>query len=209
MAAMVKSTYCLLDLQKLDGSETECNNLVIKAAANRATTVASPPAFRDWLFRGVETGEITFTNATDAALVSDIYAAAFRVEFTRVVEMRYDQTGMRDKDACALGEAIVFARDLGVLQSLELLDLSFNQIGDTGCAAIARALSGGAMPKLKSLRLRGNSIGDKGIAALADALASVTLHETHGSLADIRISGNPASEGALQAVQAATPAVVL
>ena len=137
MPAMVKSTYCLLDLQKLDGSETECNDLVIKAAANRATTVASPPAFRDWLLRGVESGEITFTNATDAALVCDIYAAAFRVEFTRVVEMRYDQTGMGDKDACALGEAIAFARDLGVLQSLELLDLSFNQIGDTGCAAIA------------------------------------------------------------------------
>ena len=206
MASMVKSTYCLLDMSKLDGTETDCNDLVIKAAADRSTTVVAPPAFRTWLLKGVDAGEIKFTKPTDAALVADIYAKAFQSEFTIVHEMRYDQTGMGDADACALAESITHAHGLGALHKLQMLDVSFNKIGDAGCAAIAHALSEGAMPSLTSLRLRGNGIGDEGMAALAQALASAVV--THTALRDIRISGNPASESAQESVQAATSANV-
>lgn len=206
MASMVKSTYCLLDMSRLDGTEADCNELVIKAAADRATTVVSPPAFRAWLLGGVGSGQISFTHATDAALVADIYAAAFLGAFTTVVEMRYDQTGMGDADACSLAASLVHAHELGALAKLELLDLSFNRIGDKGCAALAQVLGNGAMPNLQSLRLRGNAIDNDGMAALAQALGRVP--DTQRSLRDVRIGGNPASERSQEQVQAATKADV-
>ena len=154
----------------------------------------------------MDSGQIAFTHATDAVLVADIYAAAFRGAFTHVVEMRYDQTGMGDADACSLAASLAHAHELGALARLELLDLSFNRIGDSGCAALAEVLGGGAMPNLRSLRLRGNAVDDDGMAALARALSRI--RGTHTLLRDVRIGGNPASERSQEQVQAATNADV-
>ena len=58
----------------------------------------------------------------------------------------------------------------GALPALVELDLTANQIGDQGMAAIADSLGKGALPALVELELSGNSIGDQGMAAFADAL---------------------------------------
>lgn len=56
----------------------------------------------------------------------------------------------------------------GATPRLRDLDLSFNNIGDTGAIALAAALP--MVPRIGSLDLSDNRIGDAGTAALADAL---------------------------------------
>ena len=59
----------------------------------------------------------------------------------------------------------------GAAPRLEALSLFHNQIGNTGCMALAAALAKeGAAPRLKQLDLRSNKIGDEGCDALAAAL---------------------------------------
>jgi len=57
-----------------------------------------------------------------------------------------------------------------VSKNLTELSLNTNNLGDQGCAALAKALA--SSPALKRLDLSGNSIGDKGGADVAKALAT-------------------------------------
>jgi hypothetical protein len=68
--------------------------------------------------------------------------------------------------ARSLAEAI--GRE-GVLPQLAYLDLSGNQLGDEGAAALAQALIGGALPHLLTLDARENNLTDSGRAQLATA----------------------------------------
>ena len=64
----------------------------------------------------------------------------------------------------------------------QILDLSFNKIGDPGIAAFADALGKGALASLELLNIAQNKIGDDGLTALAGALSSgalASLRELH------------------------------
>ena len=61
------------------------------------------------------------------------------------------------------------------MPNLRVLDLSCNQIGADGVAALASALRGGAMPACTQIRLDDNQIGADGVAALASALRGGAL----------------------------------
>jgi hypothetical protein len=56
------------------------------------------------------------------------------------------------------------------IAELHTLNISVNQVGDTGAAAISE------LPGLKTLELRGNGIGDTGAAALAASPHMASLH---------------------------------
>ena len=51
----------------------------------------------------------------------------------------------------------------------------YNNIGDAGLTALAKAVESGALTSLTTLELDGNAIGDDGMKALADACASGAL----------------------------------
>ena len=55
------------------------------------------------------------------------------------------------------------------------LDLGFNNIGDAGLTALAKAVESGALDKLEYLRLDQNQIGDAGLQAFADAMGKGAL----------------------------------
>eukprot|EP00163_Fabomonas_tropica_P024479 TRINITY_DN4226_c0_g1_i6.p1 TRINITY_DN4226_c0_g1~~TRINITY_DN4226_c0_g1_i6.p1 ORF type:complete len:478 (-),score=57.51 TRINITY_DN4226_c0_g1_i6:106-1485(-) len=57
---------------------------------------------------------------------------------------------------------------------LELLDLSHNHIGDSGCVSLCEYLSQGHSAHLKQLHLSHNKVGNGGIQALGEALACNT-----------------------------------
>ena len=89
-----------------------------------------------------------------------------------------------------LCEALRAAHAGGGLRKLELLNLSFNKMGDGAMAALAALVEEGAMPNLKELYLRKNQISDAGVAALASALRGGALP----SCTRIRLDGNPGSD---------------
>ena len=58
----------------------------------------------------------------------------------------------------------------GVLTKLGELTLSYTQISDVGCAALASAFNAGALPVCKKLHLEGNSASATALAAVREAL---------------------------------------
>ena len=59
----------------------------------------------------------------------------------------------------------------GGLNKLELLDLSYTQITNAGCAALAAVLDSGAMPALETLNLDGIPASAAAKKAVREALA--------------------------------------
>ena len=72
-------------------------------------------------------------------------------------------------------QSCVFQVASGALDTLLTLRLSWNDIGDAGLSALARALQptancpAGALPRLRELSLDHNQIGEAGVAAFARA----------------------------------------
>ena len=66
----------------------------------------------------------------------------------------------------------------GALPSLQLLDLSNNQIGDEGITNLARALGSRALQFLTILDLGKNLIGDQSVIAFAKAAKAVGHYMT-------------------------------
>ena len=56
------------------------------------------------------------------------------------------------------------------MAQLDWLQLSNNEIGDSGVKALADAVSSGALASLEKLSLFQNAIGDEGMSALAKAI---------------------------------------
>ena len=67
-------------------------------------------------------------------------------------------------------------------QTLESLNLYFNEIGNLGCSAFGEAKANGS--RLKRLNMNMNNIGDDGLIKLANGLKSNT------SLVELNLSGN-------------------
>ena len=77
------------------------------------------------------------------------------------------------------------------------LDLSFNEIGDSGASRLAGALTDGAMANsLKKLALDNNHIGDKGALTLASAISGGALLVCKA----VGLKGNPVSPMAKKSV---------
>lgn len=66
-------------------------------------------------------------------------------------------------------QVFALAESLHVNNTVEEMDLSYNNIDDAGVATIARLLK--VNRSLNSVNLSGNNIGPEGAAKLADALA--------------------------------------
>ena len=96
-----------------------------------------------------------------SSLASGVHEEEPRASLALLVRVRT----IGDADCAALASLLTAAR-LSVLTSI---DLSHNLVGDSGAAALGRALACGA-PALAKLSLHENAIGDAGLTALADAL---------------------------------------
>eukprot|EP00984_Skeletonema_dohrnii_P031463 scaffold23977_cov123-Skeletonema_dohrnii-CCMP3373.AAC.3 len=90
---------------------------------------------------------------------------------------------------CNLGEAgfAVIATALRTYPQLEELHLQHNNIGLTGCTALADTLRGWGASNLKHLDLDGNSIDDQGLQVLAAGVTNTKLEELY--LSDNLITG--------------------
>lgn len=91
-----------------------------------------------------------------------------------------------------------------LLPGLRVLALSSNDISDVGVEALASAvMARRAFVGLEQLRLESNRIGPRGMASLARAINAGALL----SLTSCYLSGNPASDGAVQqALHSPSPA---
>ena len=78
------------------------------------------------------------------------------------------QNGIGNRGLCALSDAI---RDHHVLQSLQVLRLTYNAVGDDGAVALLSAMSSGSLTNLCFLRLTHNEIGDEGMNALLSSIS--------------------------------------
>ncbi|EOD38929.1 hypothetical protein EMIHUDRAFT_361530, partial [Emiliania huxleyi CCMP1516] len=88
----------------------------------------------------------SFTNGKDdKPLVKRLYEAAFEEQFGKATELFYRGLGWGDAEAAQVAEVLAS----GAAPRLEKLDLSYNEIGDEGCKALAAALKEGAAPSLK------------------------------------------------------------
>ena len=87
------------------------------------------------------------------------------------------------------------------LPKLETLSLRGNEITDQGLASLLAPPTAGVLPSLATLWLDGNQITDEGCATLASALRGGAL-PTMQRYYNLRLSGNPASAAAQQAVEA-------
>lgn len=117
------------------------------------------------------------------------------------------------RDFASVLESMVVARlgcnplhDIGVqlivpglsgARRLKILDLGHVQVGDAGCIALARYLSG--LPSLEELLLAGNEMSCLGAGALADAWAWVS------SLRHVDLSHNLIGSYGVQAIAAELP----
>jgi hypothetical protein len=96
----------------------------------------------------------------------------------------------------AIGDAsfVPFATDLaeGAIRAvrLEELELSDNEVGDAGFAALATAIQRGHLRKLRSLYLVSNRITDDG----AEALAAAITNNKRTALDDVRLGFQSADE---------------
>jgi len=90
---------------------------------------------------------------------------------------------------CNLGEDgfAVIATALRTYPELEELHLQHNNIGLTGCTALADTLRGWGASNLKHLDLDGNSIDDQGLQVLAAGVTNTKLEELY--LSDNLITG--------------------
>ena len=99
----------------------------------------------------------------DGAFLAARFADAKALDFSKL--------GWGDEEASRLAAALEHATAQGALKTLEVLDLSSNEIGDEGLHHVADALARGAAPALKDLTVWGNTIGNEGVRHLGNALA--------------------------------------
>ncbi|EOD16896.1 hypothetical protein EMIHUDRAFT_451501 [Emiliania huxleyi CCMP1516] len=163
----------------------------------------------------------------DKALVSRLYAGAFREEMRRATRLGYGGLGWGDAEAAQVARVIAS----GALPRLEALSFLLNDVGDDGARALAAALGrkwvatrlsrvdlcgnsirdggakalaaalahGGACPSLRQLYLDYNCIGDKGAEALAAALGRAGAPQ----LKRLCLGSNAIGEGGVGALDAA------
>lgn len=82
-------------------------------------------------------------------------------------EMHSCQVGIQDTGAEALAEALM---EEGSTRSLQVLNLTVNNITSRGATALSKMIGKGITKELRWLRLGMNKLGDEGVIALAEAL---------------------------------------
>jgi hypothetical protein len=87
-----------------------------------------------------------FTNGSDCEVVARLYADAICAALGEARDLKFSNLEWRDADAEA------FAKVLPLLRRVETLDLSDNEIGTRGIAALAAAIREGAAPALKEFK---------------------------------------------------------
>ena len=91
--------------------------------------------------------------------------------------------------------------------NMQMLDLSYNKIGDVGLQAFADALGKGALPQLKQLSLSSNKIGDSSLSAFATVLTPGPSGKGALALgATVYLHNNSATETGKQAMHNAAEA---
>ena len=114
-----------------------------------STTYRAPPMHpREF---AAELSRKVFTNGADCEVVARLYADAFCTALGEARELEF--RGLRWKDA----DVEAFAKVLPLLRHVETLDLSYNEIGTRGFAALAAAIREGAAPALKKFVFGGGS----------------------------------------------------
>ena len=182
---LVKDHRLVLDLAKFDESVVYLGDVVKGCAAKRAPPLA-PPVFKEDL------STKTFTSPkADLETVGNLYEKEFDEKLGEATDLNYRGLQWTDADVVKLCGAIA----TGKLVKLELLALSFNQIGDAGVAALAEVA--GKLPQLEYLHLEGNQVGDAGAAALAEVAGNLPQLKQLGLLGNPNISQQ--AKGALKA----------
>ena len=162
---LVKDFDFVLDLAKFDESVTRLDDVVQGCAAKRAPPLA-PPVFKEDL------STKTFTSPkADRETVANLYEKEFDEKLGEARVLEYLRLEWTDADVVKLCGAIA----TGKLVMLWSLNLSFNQIGDAGIAALAEVA--GKLPRLKELHLSDNHyISRQTEAALEAALPNCHVY---------------------------------
>ena len=158
---LVKAYDYVLDLAKFDESVEDLDKVIEGCAAKRAPPLA-PPVFKEDL------STKTFTSPkADLETVGNLYEKEFDEKLGEATVLYYQSLQWTDEDVVKLCGAIA----TGKLVKLGILDLSYNQIGDAGVAALAEVL--GKLPQLEGLGLSYNpNISQEAKDALKAALPS-------------------------------------
>ena len=138
---LVKDFDFVLDLAKFDESVEVLDDVVEGCAAKRAPPLA-PPVFKEDL------STKTFTSPkADRETVGNLYEKEFDEKLGEARVLEYLRLEWTDADVVKLCGAIA----TGKLVKLKTLNLSRNQIGDAGVAALAEVV--GKLPQLEKLWL--------------------------------------------------------
>lgn len=108
---------------------------------------------------------------------------AFRVEFRKGQLIK---SGAFNNICTALAK--------GAMAQCQILNLSYNQIGDPGLASLADVCAKGGLPRCEWLDLSANNIGDIGLASFADACARGALTQCQ----KLFLSGNKIGDRGLE-----------
>lgn len=164
-AALVKSYDDVVDLGKLkiDGDWGS----IISSGIHGRRAPMLPERFAESL------QEKTFTNGkTDAPLVTRLYREAFEQRMGAQGSLDFHMLGWGDAEATAVAEVIRHRYTPNLVD----LRMCYNQIGDAGAIALAKALP--QVPELVTLKVWLNVIGDSGAAAIAEAVTHLPKLET-------------------------------
>ena len=190
---MAKYSDYVFDLGKFSGTKTELRAVVRECSAGRPPPL-TPKDFELML----EDKSFTTSKKADVGTVARLYQDTFRLRMGQATVLYYASLQWGDA-GLALACKVLAS---GALAQCQELDLSMNQIGDAGIAALAEAIKpvseggSGALAQCQELELSLNQIGDAGLTALADACARGALP----ACTAIGVFGNPASKEAQQAV---------
>ena len=151
LSSVVSDMFCYLELDKMDGTETDWDGIGDQCAARRPAPMA-PDEFEAMIRHGMEderaapgTG-IKFTNGKDATdVVIPQYAEGFVRLMREASELTYAGLGWGVDEAQTLARAFAYAHTKGALAQVTNLYLNDNKIGNDGLTALADACASGAL----------------------------------------------------------------
>ncbi|CAK0835979.1 unnamed protein product, partial [Prorocentrum cordatum] len=165
-AMLTKPSSLLVDLGLATGDEKSYYGFGHLSLMHTGSAGRKAPALPDAFEAELRSKD--FTNGKDdRPRVAELYRSAFAQRFESAESLLYKDLGWGDEEV----RQVVAVLAAVALPRLQMLNLSENNVGDEGAAALAAALRApGALPSLQELHLGRNRVGDEGAAALAAAL---------------------------------------